>query len=245
MSDDSARLGCWIDLPSPHVAEIVGGAGFDFAVLDLEHGMMSIESASLALMALKGTGTAAYVRVPEASEAWIKRALDAGAGGIMVPNVQDAEQARAIASWFHYAPRGRRGRAPDIIRATGYGRDAAYIADWPGDHQLILQIETPEALADVAEIAAVPGVTMLFFGPTDFTAAGGYAEDAPEISDAARRIAKAAHAAGLSAGTVLFPKVSPPVLVEMGYTHVAMASDVIALRMALDGTLAATRGALK
>ncbi|MEL6680001.1 MAG: aldolase/citrate lyase family protein, partial [Pseudomonadota bacterium] len=230
MTDTPVQLGCWIDLPSPHVAEIIGGAGFDFAVIDLEHGPMSVETASLCMMALRGTGTRAWVRVPEASEAAIKRALDAGAAGIMVPNVPDAATAERISRWFHYAPLGQRGRAPDIIRASGYGRDSAYLSGWPGDHQLILQIETPEALEQAEEIAAVPGVSMLFFGPTDFSAAAGFSLDDPRVRTAAARVAEVAQRTGKAAGTIVFPGADAGTLSAAGYGYLAVASDVIALR---------------
>jgi len=87
------RFGCWLDLPSPHVAEIVAQTGFDWVLIDLEHGPIGVETASLMLMALKSTPARGIVRIPELTEAWMKRALDMGAHGVMVPNIADAAQA--------------------------------------------------------------------------------------------------------------------------------------------------------
>ena len=103
------RIGCWLGLPSPEIAEIAAGAGFDFAIIDLEHGAIGVETAQRMLIALAGTATTAVVRVPEAAESWIKRALDAGADAVMVPRVDDAATAARVAGWATYGPEGRRG----------------------------------------------------------------------------------------------------------------------------------------
>ncbi|MCK4861738.1 MAG: 2-keto-3-deoxy-L-rhamnonate aldolase, partial [Rhodobacteraceae bacterium] len=86
------EYGCWLDLPSAQVAEIMSHVGFDFIVVDLEHGPASVETAQVQMMAI-GTRARSIVRVPDGTEAWIKRVLDAGAGGVMVPKVESAEQA--------------------------------------------------------------------------------------------------------------------------------------------------------
>ncbi|WP_316013190.1 HpcH/HpaI aldolase family protein [Roseobacter sp. HKCCA0434] len=232
------RLGCWLDIPSPHVAEIVGQTGFDWALIDCEHGPIGIETASVMMMALRGTRT--MLRVPDLDEGWIKRALDTGAQSVMVPNIKSAEEAAAAVRFFHYAPAGSRGEAQSVIRAARWGRDAAaYAADWPGAHELIVQIETPQALAEVDAIAATPGVDMLFLGPADFAASSGLSKDAPEVLDAAREIARAATAAGKRSGSVLFPAGNVEALVELGMTDISIASDVAVLAGALDSTLAA------
>ncbi|QPH53635.1 HpcH/HpaI aldolase family protein [Pontivivens ytuae] len=238
------RLGCWIDLPSPFVAEIVAQTGFDWALVDLEHGPIGVETMALSLMAIRGAGVRGYVRVPELSEAWIKRALDAGGDGVMIPNVQSVEQAEAAARWFHYAPSGARGEAQSVIRAAQWGRAAAdYARNWPGDHQLILQIEGPEGLSRAADIAAVPGVGMLFLGPADYAAQAGLRKDAPEVGEAARQLAGIARDAGLACGSVEFPAGDVGTLAAMGFTDVSVASDVGALTTALDTALSRGREA--
>ncbi|MHA1128743.1 MAG: HpcH/HpaI aldolase family protein, partial [Alphaproteobacteria bacterium] len=158
-----AEFGCWLDLPSPQVAEIMAQTGFDFIVIDLEHGPASIETAQMQMMAMKATGCRAIVRVPEASEAWVKRVLDAGAQGVMVPKVETAAQAAEIASWAYYAPKGVRGDAWRVVRASGWGRGSdAYKESWNADGFVAVQIESVLGLANIKEIAAVKGVTQLF-----------------------------------------------------------------------------------
>ena len=125
------RIGCWLGLPSPEVAEIVAGTGFDFAIIDLEHGVIGVETASRMLMALAGSATLPMVRVPEAAEGWIKRMLDAGAAAVIVPRVEDAATAARLAGFATYGPEGRRGEGAGVARAAAWGRDAAgYRGRW-------------------------------------------------------------------------------------------------------------------
>jgi 2-keto-3-deoxy-L-rhamnonate aldolase RhmA len=233
------RFGCWLDLPSPHVAEIVAQTGFDWVLIDLEHGPIGVETASLMLMALKSTPARGIVRIPELTEGWMKRALDMGAHGVMVPNIAGAAQAEQAAQWFHYGPRGRRGEAQSIIRAADWGRSAA---GYSGGVELIIQIEHKIALSQASEIAAIDGVHMLFLGPSDFAAACGLAKDAPEVLDAARHVAQAANAQGKRSGSVLFPGGAVETLHSAGVTDISITSDVATLVQSLDATLATVKG---
>lgn len=233
------RFGCWLDIPSPHVAEIVAQTGFDWVLIDLEHGPIGIETASLMLMAIKGTAARGIVRIPELTEGWMKRALDMGAHGVMVPNIANAEQAEQAARWFHYAPRGSRGEAQTVIRAAEWGRKAA---DYTGGMELIIQIEHQTALDQADAIAAIDGVHMLFLGPSDFAAATGVAKDAPEVLNAARQVASAAAAHGKRSGSVMFPTGTVEALHDAGITDISIASDVANLAATLDATLASVKG---
>ena len=232
------RRGCWIDLPSPHVAEIVGQSGFDWALIDLEHGPIGIETASLMLMALRASGTMGIVRIPELTEGWMKRVLDAGAEGVMVPSIADAMQAEQAARWFHYAPRGSRGEARTVIRAADWGRARARYA---GGRELILQIEHRTALAQIDAIAAIDGVGMLFLGPADFAASSGLAITDPQVLEAARTVAGAAAAQGKRSGSVLWDGVTVADLRAAGVSDISVASDVVALTSALDAALAGSQ----
>jgi 4-hydroxy-2-oxoheptanedioate aldolase len=236
------RIGCWLGLPSPEIAEIVAGAGFDFALIDLEHGQIGVETAQRMLIAFAGSPTAPVIRVPDAAEAWIKRSLDMGAAAVMVPRVEDAAAAARLAAFATYGPDGRRGEGLGGVRAGAWGREAAgYRARWRERGGLVLQIESPQGLAPAAEIAATPGVTQLFFGPSDFSACLGCGRDDPRVLDAARAVAAAATAAGREAGTVVFPGAGFAEMAAMGYTHAAEVSDVSLLVGALDAHLAAAR----
>jgi 2-keto-3-deoxy-L-rhamnonate aldolase RhmA len=236
-------IGCWLDLPSPEVAEIVATAGFDFALIDLEHGAIGIETAQRMLMALAGSGTEALLRVPEASEAWVKRALDAGAAMVMVPRVEDAATAARLAAWATYGPEGRRGEGLGLARAGGWGRQArAYRAGWVASGcGIIAQIESPAGLEAATEIAAVPGIAELFFGPADFSACLDVATSDPAVLQAARSVAGAAAAAGKRSGSFVFLGQDFASLAAMGHHRAARATDVGLLVRALDADLAAAR----
>lgn len=245
MDRSAPRIGCWLELPSPEVAEIVAHTGFDFAIVDLEHGVIGIETALRMLMALATSATTPWVRVPDPAEGWIKRALDAGAAVVMVPRVDDLDTARRLAGFATYGPEGRRGVGVGIARAAAWGRDAApYLARWRQGGGLALQIESPDGLAIAAEMAAIPGVTQLFFGPSDFAASLGTGRDDPRVVAAARTVAAAARAAGKDAGTVTFPAHGFGELGALGYSHVLDAADIPLLVAGLDESLAAARKSL-
>lgn len=239
------RIGCWLGLPSPEIAEIAAATGFDFAIVDLEHGPIGIESALRMLTALATSPTVPWVRVPDPSEGWIKRALDAGAATVVVPRVDDLDTARRLAGFATYGPEGRRGVGVAVARASRWGRDALpYLARWRAGGGLALQIESPDGLAIAAEMAAIPGVTQLFFGPSDYSAALGAGLDDPRVAEAARTVAAVAGAAGKEAGTVTFPGHGFAELGALGYTHVLDASDIALVVAAFDASLAAARRSL-
>ncbi|OUS08657.1 hypothetical protein A9Q96_04285 [Rhodobacterales bacterium 52_120_T64] len=236
------EYGCWLDLPSPQVAEIMAHVGFDFIVVDLEHGPASVETAQLQMMAI-GARARPIVRVPEGTEGWVKRVLDAGAGGVMVPKVESAAQAADIVSWAFYAPKGQRGEARGIVRASSWGRNfEAYKTKWNADGFIWIQIESVAGLENIEEIAAVEGVTQLFFGSADYSADAGVSTDSEETLAAASKVAAVAKAHGLHAGSVLFPQGTPQSLAKLGFTHISVASDVSALRDVLDGSLRDAKG---
>jgi 4-hydroxy-2-oxoheptanedioate aldolase len=246
MNATTPRIGCWLGLPSPEIAEIAAQTGFDFAIVDLEHGITGIETALRMMIALSTSSTLPWLRVPDPSEGWIKRALDAGAATVVVPRVDDLDTARRLAGFATYGPEGRRGFGVAVARAARWGREAApYLARWRQGGGLALQIESPDGLAVAAEMAAIPGVTQLFFGPSDYSAALGTGLDDPRVAEAARTVAAVARAAGKEAGTVTFPGHGFAELGALGFTHVLDASDISLLVTAFDANLAMSRKALE
>ena len=238
-----AEYGSWLDLPSAQVAEMMAQVGFDFIVVDLEHGPASVETAQLQMMAIAGNDCRAIVRVPEASEAWVKRVLDAGAQGVMVPKVETATQAAEIVSWAYYAPKGERGDARRVVRASGWGsKSEAYCEEWNNNGFVSVQIESVAGMDKIEEIAAVDGVTQLFFGPSDYSADAGISIEGPEALAAAAKVAKVAKKHGLDSGSVTFPLGTPAALTELGFTHISVAGDVAALTDSLAVSLKDARG---
>lgn len=129
---------------SPVVAEILGWGGYDFVVVDTEHGPGETMAALPILQALASTNTPAVLRLPVNDPIWVKKALDLGPSGIMFPMVNNAEAARCAVRSCRYPPRGIRGAANSIIRAARYGLDPSYLSRSEDDLLIICQVHTPQ-----------------------------------------------------------------------------------------------------
>ena len=194
-------FGMFVGLASPAIVEMCGHAGFDFVILDNEHGPASIETTEHLIRAARCVNMIPIVRTVESD---ILRVLDIGASGIQVPQVNTAEQARRIVAAAKYPPVGNRGAAFSP-RAAGYGffGGPAHAKASNEGIGVILMIETPEALGNLDEILAVPGIDVLFIGPNDLSFAMGHEgnQKHPEviaaIDGAIKKIARSKVAAGL------------------------------------------------
>lgn len=166
-------FGTWLNLGSHITAEIISGVGFDWVVIDTEHGLGDFGNLICQMQALKGSETVPLVRVAANDPAAIKRTLDAGARGVVIPLVNSAEQAHQAVKAMKYPPAGIRGVASKT-RATDFGVNFKNYFDSANKEILtIVQIETRQAVDNVADIAAVDGVDMLFVGPLDLTTSLG------------------------------------------------------------------------
>jgi 4-hydroxy-2-oxoheptanedioate aldolase len=196
------QIGLWCTLASPTVAELLGGSGYDFLVLDCEHSPNDLTSILAQLQALAGTPTAAVVRPPVNDPVVFKRLLDIGARNLLVPMVQSADEARAAVAACRYPPKGIRGVAGST-RATRFGRISDYFARAADEQCLILQVETRQAVGQIEAIAAVDGVDGIFIGPSDLSADMGllgqnaHPEVRAAVSDAIKRIRRAGRFAGV------------------------------------------------
>ncbi|MEM1346304.1 MAG: aldolase/citrate lyase family protein [Pseudomonadota bacterium] len=229
----------WLSLPSPVVAGLVGRATPTAAVIDREHGAIGIETAALMIQALQAAGTPALVRVPGAAPAAIAQALDAGAAGVAVAQVESVEEAQAAVRAHYFPPLGARGYAGPVIAATGFGADDDYVRRWNDTGLLIVQIESGEGLETATEIARLDGVDMLFFGPFDYALDQGLdpATDADALAAAFQRIQASARAAGKLSGTFPWPGLDPAAQQEIGADLMAVATDITALKKGLDVAL--------
>jgi len=233
-----AANGFWVELFSPTAAETMAAAGYDCAMIDLEHGAGDVGDTIAVMRAMQGSGCTPLVRVPANDPAWIKRVLDAGAQGVMIPAVDSAAEAEAAVAACHYPPRGFRGMAAPIVRASGYGQDwRGYVSDIAESLLVICQIETREALANAPEISAVEGVDMIFIGPFDLSASLGHMgePDHPDVRAAITAVEREAKAQGCLLGGIPTPDRSPKALYEAGYDLVLADIDLVFLR---DGALA-------
>lgn len=164
-------LGTLVSLPSPEVAEILAAAGFDWLFLDGEHGALDYLMAQRMIQAV-GDRCPCLLRVPLGEEIEVKKALDIGAAGVIVPQVNSAEQAARIVRWCRYPPAGTRGVG--IARAHGYG---GYFGDYlqraNDEVSVVVQVEHIDAVGNVESIVDVPGIDAVFVGPYDLSASMG------------------------------------------------------------------------
>lgn len=168
--------GAWLELGTPEVAEILVRTGWDVIVIDCEHGVADLEEGFNLVRAVEAAGGEAVMRVPDGADTTLKRALDRGVRSLMVPMVNSAERARAVAHSCLYPPRGGRGYAAPIVRASGYGALPGYAANAHQELFLMVQIETAQAVAELDAILAVEGIDMAFVGPNDLAGSLGFFE---------------------------------------------------------------------
>ncbi len=201
-------LGCWLLMVAPIAAEIVGLAGYDFVMIDHEHGPGSFTDAISLMQAVAASGASPLMRVPWNDAVYVKRALDAGVEGLMFPSIGSAEEARSAVAACRYPPAGIRGAAYGSVRASGYGLAGTRYRDTAADNLLIIcQIETLAGLAAIPEIARVPGVDVLFIGPYDLSGSIGKLGrfDDPEVRELIDRAEHAIRTSGVCYGSVPSP----------------------------------------
>jgi 2-keto-3-deoxy-L-rhamnonate aldolase RhmA len=231
--EERPLVGCWIFTGSSVVAEIIGGAGYDCVMLDTEHGPGGPQDVLGLLQVLEGIAPPVLVRVPWNDPVEIKRILDLGVIGIMIPSVSTGDEARAAVDACRYPPEGTRGMAPGVIRATGYGAETAdYVKSVNEKLFIICQIETAEALENLDEILAVEGIDMLFIGPSDLSGSLGYAGqvDHPEVLRRIADVETRAKAAGKYLGAIVTPARGVGDLVAAGYDLILADADLDFLR---------------
>lgn len=203
------------EISTPGITRVLQRIGFEFAIVDCEHGPFTLAELSALAAVSASTAFRLYVRVPQASRDHVGRALDLGADGIVVPMVDTVEHATEAVRLARYAPLGRRGVS--VTRAhSGYGVSdlAAYLSETNDRIGVYVQIESPGSVEQAARIAAVPGVTGLVVGPNDLLQALGTPGDlgSPQLDEALAVVAAAAAAAGVESGLIT----SSPTLLARG-----------------------------
>ncbi|WP_266366319.1 HpcH/HpaI aldolase family protein [Tellurirhabdus rosea] len=219
--------GCWLNLGSPLTAEMVGMAGFDWVLIDLEHGAGSEKDALYQLQALEHTPAGVIVRVESAEPQRIHRILDMGAEGIMCPRISSPAEAQKVVSGLHYPPHGSRGVAK-MVRASGFAQHFNQYYETARDTILgVVQIETVEILNHLDEVAAMDGVDVLFIGPADLSMALGIFGqfDHPRFREALRETVNAAQKAGKATGILFFNPDDYPVYHDLGIRLIACGAD--------------------
>ncbi len=201
LTSDDAIVGSWLALGDCAVSEIMARAGFDFLVIDLEHAPTSPETAAAMIRVIDLAGCCPLVRVAEFSPAQIKQVLDAGAHGIIVPNVQNAKQAQAIVRSTRFPPAGTRGVG--LYRAQGYGSSFDEYLESCADGLLIaVQIESMTGVQNIDEIVSVEGIDAVLVGPYDLSADLGIPGEFQSLifTAAVQRVLEGATASGVATG---------------------------------------------
>jgi 2-dehydro-3-deoxyglucarate aldolase len=178
-------IGSWITLNHPSIAEIMADAGFDWLCIDMEHSVTDYFEAQQLILAIQSKGIKAFVRVGENNTRIIKRVLDAGADGIIVPSVNSAEEAQKAVSAIKYPPKGTRGVG--LARAQSYGFGFEHYRDINSKEiKLIVQIEHINAIKELDKILSIEGVDGTFIGPYDLSGSIGKPGqwDDPEVVEA-------------------------------------------------------------
>jgi 4-hydroxy-2-oxoheptanedioate aldolase len=227
-------LGCWTVLGSPPVIELLAYCGFDYLLLDQEHGFGEPSALLHSLQAMAATpGCTSVVRVPSNDPNYLKRVLDAGVEGVMVPNVESADEARAVVAACRYPPAGRRGSALGSARASDYGiHSSDYRQKSAGELLIVVQIESPKAVDNVEAIAAVDGIDVMFIGPHDLSGTVGQLGDLkhPEVAKLIARAEEGIKRSGKPMGTVPHPGTTWRDMFKRGYHMINAGSDVGRLR---------------
>ena len=221
-------IGVFSDLASPLAAELCGRAGFDWTVIDLEHGAATEADLLAMLYAVGTTPMAPLVRVESAERLRVGRALDLGAAGIMLPQLQSADEVRAAVRYLRYPPVGSRGMA---LRTRGGGMGTlghADIARVVNERIVgIVQIEARGTVAEADAIAALEEVDVLFVGPADLSHNLGIPGrfDEPAYQEALRTVVAACQAHGKAAGILIYDVAGLPPLLELGFRFIGIGSE--------------------
>lgn len=227
-------IGCWLNSPNHWACEMAAAIGYDAVVLDLEHGTINAESVDRIAALARALKLTVLTRVGSAERLAIQQALDAGADGLIIPQVANLDHAKAGSRFAKYPPQGLRGMG--FPRSLGYGDTPA---DFVGQENrrtaVYVMIETPGALREVREIAALDTVDGLLMGPYDLSLTRGrgqYAATSADEADA-RTIGAAAKEAGKLLGMGVGDDASAKLAGELGASIITIADDFTALHEGL------------
>lgn len=235
-------VGSFVMSASPLVAEAMGCAGFDWAIIDMEHTPLDLADLVHMLQAVAGTPMLPVTRVPWNDMVMVKRVLDAGARTLLFPFVQNADEARRAVAACKYPPTGVRGMAA-MSRGSRFGTVKDYFKVANAGVSVIVQIETPQAMDALEAIAQVDGVDSLFIGPGDLSGAMGHVGDLlnPAVVEVMARSVQRCHAIGKPIGTVGGTPEAVAMYRKAGFDYIAVASDLGLMMRSCAATLSAIR----
>ena len=243
-SGGDAVLSAWVGTPSMGVVEALVGAGFDTAVLDMQHGGFDEASAAAGIAAAALFGKPAVVRVPVDSFPSASRMLDAGAAGVIAPMIEGPADAKRFAAFCKYPPLGSRSWGPGRATTLSGLAGLDYFDGANGSNLALAMIETRTALDALDAILAVDGIDGVFVGPSDLSIAlTGHLEPAsPVVDEALAHVAARASAAGKLAGMFCFTGAQARAMATRGFGFLTIATDTLLIAAAARSELAAARG---
>ncbi|MSU63775.1 MAG: 2-dehydro-3-deoxyglucarate aldolase [Pedosphaera sp.] len=225
-----SSVGTWLTLPDPMVGQLMARTGFDWLTVELEHSPTSFESAAQSFGLIAGAGCVPLVRVPINSVENIKRVLDTGAWGVIVPMVNSKAEAEAVVNAARYSPGGQRSVGGNL-HAANFGTDAATYYDRANEEILVVVMaEHVKGIEAADEILSVPGIDVVFIGPNDLHKSMGkkpaFESDAPEFIDALKHIQKTAAKYNVATGIHVLDADAAKRRIAEGFQFIAVTSDV-------------------
>ncbi|WP_028997672.1 4-hydroxy-2-oxoheptanedioate aldolase [Azohydromonas australica] len=234
IAQPGAQVGLWLGLADPYAAELCATAGFDWLLIDGEHGPNDLRSTLAALQAVAPYPSHPVVRVPQGDTALIKQVMEIGATTLLVPMVESASQARALVRAMRYPPAGVRGVGSGLARSSRWSAYPQYLQEANERACLLVQVETVEALQRLDEIAAVEGVDGVFIGPADLSASMGYLGQPghPEVRAAIDQAIGRIVATGKAPGILATDEAFARHCIHLGARFVAVGVDTTLLARA-------------
>ena len=234
LKNGETQFGCWLGLGDIYAAELMGTAGFDWLVVDGEHAPNDIRSIIAQLQVLAASKSHAVVRVPVGETYLIKQVLDGGAGTVLVPMVETADQARQLVRDVTYPPHGDRGVGYSVSRVSRFGEIADYGQTADTEVCLLVQVENRKGLAALDEILTIEGIDGVFIGPADLAADLGHMGNSmhPEVQEVIMNTLRRIRAAGKAAGILSTQDEMTEAALDAGANFVAVGADVLLLSKA-------------
>jgi len=235
LAEGKRQVGFWLSAMSPVATEIAAGAGFDWLLIDMEHTGNSLQDVAHGLRAAMGGTAEVVVRVPWNEPVMVKRLLDQGARSLLFPYVETGDEARRAVAATRYPPHGVRGVA-GTTRATNYGRRKDYWQTYADEICILVQVESPGAIAEIPAIGAVDGIDGIFIGPNDLAANSGFLGNAaaPQMRSAILAGLERIKATGKAPGTLNYREDEAKALFAAGFQFIAVGGDVGALAREAD-----------
>lgn len=245
LSENRQTYGSWITLSHPLIPEILAPAGFDWLVVDMEHSSIGFNELLPLIVSIEANNMVPLVRVGENNPNLIKRVMDAGSYGVIVPNVNSAQEAKAAVNSVKYPPIGTRGVG--LFRAQKFGREFDYYKKWLSDESVvIIQIEHINAVKKIDQILTTPGIDGFIVGPYDLSGSLGKPGlfDDHEVVEALEKIMEAADRHGIPAGfhSVSSDSEEARNRQEQGYKFLGFSLDTIFLGDAACNALSKLKG---